>query len=76
VGSAIAGIRTFPDETVLYGKARDLGRALCRAVAERTGYPEQDAFISGFKARMSGLVDFMQEYWPYEREFWAIKRAK
>lgn len=76
VGSAIAGVRSFPDQDALFGKARDLGRTLCRAVAGRTAYPEQEAFISGFKERMSGLVDFMQEYWPYEREFWALKRSK
>ncbi|OGU13170.1 MAG: NADPH-dependent FMN reductase [Geobacteraceae bacterium GWC2_53_11] len=76
VGSAIAGVRSFPDEEALFGKARDLGRTLCSAVAGQTAYPEQEAFISGFKERMSGLVDFMQEYWPYERDFWALKRSK
>lgn len=76
VGSAMAGVRTFPEETVLFGKARELGRTLCRAVAERTAYPEQDAFISGFRARMTGLVDFMQDYWIYERDFWSRRRSK
>lgn len=76
VGSAIAGVRSFPDEEALFGKARNLGRTLCRAVAGQTAYPEQEAFISGFKERMSGLVDFMQEYWTYERDFWALKHSK
>lgn len=70
VGSPMAGIRTFPDEANLYDKARTLGRELCAAVAERRKFPEQEAFMRGIEERMSGLVDFMKEYWPFEREFW------
>ena len=76
IGSAMAGVRTFPDETNLFGKARSLGRELCRCVSERRNFPEQDAFISGFKARMSGLVDYMKEFWLFEREYWEKKRPK
>jgi multimeric flavodoxin WrbA len=75
VGSAIAGIRTFPDEAALFEKGRTLGRELCACIAERRPFPEQEAFIGGFKARMSGLVNFMQEYWVFEREFWANKEV-
>jgi len=75
IGSAIAGIRTFPDETDLYDKARSLGGEFFRSVAEQRKFPEQEAFISGFRSRMSGLVDFMKEYWVYEREFWEKKRS-
>lgn len=75
VGSGMAGIRTFPDEVLLFAKARTLGGELCRAVAGRRNYPEQDAFINGFKARMVGLVDYMQEFWPFEREYWRKKKA-
>jgi len=76
IGSPMAGIRTFPDEANLYGKVRSLGSELCRCIAERRTFPEQDAFINGLKARMSGLVDFMKEYWVFEREYWEKKRSK
>ena len=70
VGSRMAGIRTFPDESALYDNARTLGGELCRSVAEKREFPEQQTFIGDFKARMSGLVDIMKEYWPFEREYW------
>lgn len=73
VGSPMAGIRTFPDETNLYDKARSLGRELCRSVAEQRAFPDQDTFISGFRTRMSGLADFMKECWVFEREYWEKK---
>ena len=76
IGSPMAGIRAFPDETDLYDKARSLGRELCRCVAEGRTFPEQDAFISGFKARMTGLVDFMKEQWMFEQEYWEKKRSR
>ncbi|HEY5521788.1 MAG TPA: flavodoxin family protein [Desulfuromonadaceae bacterium] len=76
IGSPMAGIRTFPDETNLYDKARSLGRELCRSVAEQRAFPDQDAFISGFRTRMSGLVDFMKEYWVFEREYWEKKLSR
>ena len=73
VGSPVTGVRTFPDETNLYANARSLGHELCRCIAEQRKFPEQEAFISDFKTRMSGLVDFMKEYWPFEREYWREK---
>lgn len=76
IGSSLAGIRTFPDEANLFEKARSLGGELCRCIAERQRFPEQDEFIHGFKARMSGLVDFMKEQWVFEREFWEKKRSR
>jgi multimeric flavodoxin WrbA len=76
IGSPMAGIRTFPDEKNLYGKARSLGRELCRSVGEQRKFPEQDAFINGFRTRMSGLIDFMKEYWVFEREYWERKLSR
>lgn len=73
IGSPAAGIRTFPDETNLYKKARSLGSELCLSVAEQRRFPEQEMFINGFRARMAGLVAFMKEYWVFEREYWAKK---
>jgi len=69
IGSPMAGIRTFPDEENLYEKARNLGRELCRSVAEKRKYPVQDEFINGFRTRMTGLIDFMKEEWVFERKF-------
>ena len=76
VGSAIAGVRTFPDEENLYAKARDLGQELCQSIKDKHVNPEQDAFRENFKSRMAGLVDIMQEYWPFEREYWQKKLSR
>lgn len=74
VGSHMAGIRAFPKEGELFEKARGLGRELCVAIEEKRQFPEQAAFKAGMKFRMSGLVDFMKDHWPFEREFWEKKR--
>jgi multimeric flavodoxin WrbA len=76
IGSAIAGIRAFPDEELLFAKARSLGQELCQSISEKRVYAEQDGFRAEFKSRMSGLVDMMQVYWPFEREYWAKKLAR
>lgn len=73
IGSPIAGVRTFPDEENLYAKARTLGQELCQSINEKKVYPGQDRFREKFKLRMSGLVNFMKDYWPYEREYWSKK---
>ena len=73
IGSPMAGIRTFPDEDSLYNRARSLGRDLCQSISDKRVFHEQVRFREGFKARMSGLVEFMQEYWVYEREYWEKK---
>jgi len=75
VGSPMAGIRTFPDEANLYERAKHLGGELCSCISEKRKFPVQDDFISGFRSRMSGLVDFMQEYWVFERDYWEKKNA-
>jgi multimeric flavodoxin WrbA len=74
IGSPMTGIRTFPDEAALYARARALGSDLCDSVREKRQFPEQAPFLEGFRARMSGLVDFMQDQWGFEREFWEKKR--
>ncbi len=76
VGSPMAGTRVFPDEENLFESARNLGRELYTSIAKKRKFPEQDAFISDFKARMTGLVDYMQEQWVFEREFWAKRKSK
>jgi len=74
IGSPIAGVRTFPNEKNLFANARILGHDLCQSIKEKRVYAEQDVFHEEFRLRMSGLVDIMQEYWPFEREYWAKKR--
>lgn len=76
VGSPIAGIRTFPDEITLYSRARALGNELCRCIAEQRSFPEQETFIGNFRAQMSGLVDYMKDFWSFEREFWDKKLTR
>jgi multimeric flavodoxin WrbA len=71
IGSPGAGPRQFPDQDVLFGKARKLGADLCASIAEKRVFPEQEAERLAFKERMQHLVGFMGEYWAYEREFWA-----
>lgn len=76
VGSAVAGDRVFPNQEHLFARARALGRELCGSVAEQRRFPEQQEFHAAFRARMSGLVDYMQVLWPYERDYWQRKRAQ
>ncbi len=74
IGSPVAGIRTFPDEASLFEKAQHLGLDLCQCIAEKREFPEQDEIINDFGIRMSGLVDFMKDYWLYERQYWQNKK--
>jgi len=76
IGSPMAGVRTFPDEANLFAKARTLGHELCKSIKDKRFYPGQAEFREEFRLRMSGLVDMMQEYWPYEREYWEKKRSR
>lgn len=76
IGSAIAGIRTFPDEEILYANAHVLGQKLCQSVSDKLVYPEQEGFREDFKLRMSGLVDMMKEYWTFERDYWQKKLSR
>ncbi len=76
IGSPVAGIRSFPDQDELFSRARTLGNSLCCSIAEKRRFPEQEGFHDAFRARMTGLVDFMQEYWVFEREYWQKKSAQ
>ena len=71
IGSPGAGPRMFPDQEVLFRKARALGKDLCDAVREKRNFPEQDGRRLGFKERMQQLIGFMGETWPYEKEYLA-----
>lgn len=74
IGSPMAGVRTFPDEEALFSRAAALGQELCHSISTKKQLPDQAAFKERFRARMSGLVAFMQEQWAFEREFWETKR--
>jgi multimeric flavodoxin WrbA len=76
IGSPMAGFRTFPDEKTLFSRAAGLGKDLCHCITDKRHLPEQAAFQEGFRQRMSGLVEFMQEEWEYEQEFWEMKKRK
>ena len=73
IGSSVAGCRTFPDEELLFAKAQELGKELCRSIQEKKHIPEQDAYLDTFKDRMKGLVESQQKEWIYEYEFWQTK---
>lgn len=73
IGSPVAGVRTFPDQENLFAKARTLGQELYKNIKDKRVYPSQEGFREEFRLRMSGLVDIMQEFWPFEREYWAKK---
>jgi multimeric flavodoxin WrbA len=75
IGSPMAGIRTFPDEGVLFVRARTLGADLVHAIRDKRYFPEQAAALATFGARMEGLVSMMQAHWPYERDVWQRKKA-
>ncbi len=70
VGSPMAGERTFPDQTALFARARDLGGELVQSIEERRAFPEQEAPRREFAARMEQLVTRMKDYWPYEYDYW------
>lgn len=74
IGSPMAGIRTFPEEEVLFARARILGTELVSSIRDKRHYPEQAAAIATFSARMEGLVSAMSSYWPFERELWQGKK--
>jgi multimeric flavodoxin WrbA len=74
IGSPLTGFRTFPNEAALFAKAQELGKKLCRCIEEKRHFPEQDAYLSGFKARMQGLVEYRHKEWTYEHEYWQARK--
>ena len=73
VGSHMAGFRAFPGEEALFARARELGRSLCRCIAEKRHFPEQDAYRNAFRIRMKMLVSYRQKDWTYEHEYWQAR---
>lgn len=70
VGSNMAGVRTFPGEEALFAKARELGAELCRCIKEKPHFPDQAGYRASFKTRMRRLVEYYQQEWPYEYQYW------
>jgi multimeric flavodoxin WrbA len=74
IGSPMSGFRTFPVEESLFANARELGRELCLSIQEKRHFPEQDAYLKDFKARMQRLVEYRQKEWIYEYGFWQTRK--
>lgn len=73
VGSAVVGIRKFPEEESLFARASELGQELCRSIRDKKTFPAQEPFRQGFKSHMAGLVDAMKSNWIFEHEYWSKK---
>lgn len=73
IGSPMAGARIFPEQEVLFARARVLGSELCRCIREKQHFPEQERHINAFRQRMAGLVEYMP-HWVYEHDYWQRKR--
>lgn len=70
IGSPMAGVRTFPKEDVLFEKARELGKNLCRCIKEKEHFPDQAGYRGAFKARMKRLVEYRKDDWTEEYSYW------
>jgi multimeric flavodoxin WrbA len=70
IGSPMAGDRTFPEEEILFSKARELGSDLCRSIREQEHFPDQADYRNAFKARMKSLVAYRKESWTAEQSYW------
>lgn len=70
IGSPMAGDRTFPEEEILFDKARALASELCRCIKEAEYFPDQAEYLLDFKSRMKRLVEYQKENWPAEHSYW------
>jgi len=70
IGSPMAGVRTFPKEDLLFAKASELGKNLCRCIKEKEYFPDQSGFRGAFKARMKRLVEYRKGDWAEEHRYW------
>jgi multimeric flavodoxin WrbA len=74
IGSSLVGFRTFPNEDVLFAKARELGKELCRCIKDTQLFPKQTTSRNEFKVRMKRLVEYRQNDWKFEYEFWQARK--
>jgi hypothetical protein len=70
----MVGFRAFSDEKTLFYEARELGGELFRSIEAKRHFPEQDAYLNDFKARMQRLVEYRKKEWIYEYEFWQTRK--
>ena len=70
IGSPMAGDRIFPKQDLLFDKARELGKELCRCIREKEHFPDQAGYRGAFKARMKRLVECRKDEWSAEYLYW------
>jgi multimeric flavodoxin WrbA len=58
----------FPEE--ITSRALDLGKRLVLAWKNKETFPEIQQKMAVFKDRMRQLMEYRQEDWPYEYEYW------
>jgi multimeric flavodoxin WrbA len=58
----------FPED--ITRRAHDLGRRLVQAWRNQEAFPEIQEKMAAFKERMRQLMQYRQEEWPYEYEYW------
>jgi multimeric flavodoxin WrbA len=63
----------FPEE--ILKQARELGKKLVRSWKEKAVLPEVEEVRKSFRARMTNLMLYRKEDWPYEYEFWKKHRG-
>jgi multimeric flavodoxin WrbA len=59
---------TFPED--IARRALDLGQRLVQAWRNKEVFPEIQAKMTAFKERMRQLMEYRQEEWPYEYDYW------
>ena len=75
VGSPMAGERVFPQEELLFERARKLGQNLCASVLNQKEFPEQADYRTSFKARMESLIEYRKDTWTAEKTYWLKHHA-
>lgn len=70
VSSIANGRRSFPKQSELFDRARELGRELCRCIREQDHFPDQAGYRGSFKARMKRLVESRKDDWGFEFRHW------
>lgn len=72
IGTPITGVRTFPNQEDVFTKARELGRYLCFCIREKEHFPDQAGYRGAFKIRMKQLVEYRQNEWTAEYDYWQL----
>lgn len=70
ISSSVTGTRSFPKQTELFDRARELGSELCRCIRDQDHFPDQAGYRGSFKARMKRLVESRRDDWSFEFQYW------